>query len=88
MLVESLLEIFSESNIKLHINFTLQHISIIHLNLKQFNWVKELQEKRETAEGNLDKNGKPLKFSRDLESDWVTIDDKPHYGQKEHAPVK
>jgi len=49
--------------------------------------IKELQEKREAPEGKLNKNGKPLKFSRDLESDWVTIDDKPHYGQKEHASV-
>ena len=49
--------------------------------------IKELQEKGETPEGKLDKNGKSLKFSRDLESDWITIDDKPHYGQKEHASV-
>ena len=29
----------------------------------------------------------PLKFSRDLESDWTAIDDEPHYGLKEHASV-
>jgi len=33
--------------------------------------IKELRKKRNTPEGKLDKNGKPLKFSRDLESDWV-----------------
>ena len=31
--------------------------------------------------------GQPLKFSRDLESDWTVKNDKPHYGLKEHAPV-
>ena len=33
--------------------------------------IRKLKDKRNTPEGNLDKNGKPLKFSRDLESDWV-----------------
>ena len=32
--------------------------------------LRELKEKRNTPEGKLDKNGNPLKFSRDLESDW------------------
>ncbi len=49
--------------------------------------IKELRDKRSTPEGKLDKNGKPLKFSRDLESDWVVQNDKPHYGLKEHASV-
>jgi IS5 family transposase len=34
-----------------------------------------------------DKNGKPVKFSRDIESDWTVKNDKPHYGLKEHASV-
>jgi hypothetical protein len=38
------------------------------------------REKRETSEGKLDKNGNLLKFSRDLESDWIVKNDKPHYG--------
>ena len=37
--------------------------------------------------GNLNKNGKEKKFSRDFESDWVVKNDKPHYGLKEHAAV-
>ena len=41
----------------------------------------------ESPQGKLDKNGKPLKFSRDLESDWTTIDDEPYYSLKEHASV-
>ena len=49
--------------------------------------IKELREKRNTPEGKLDKNGKPLKFSRDFESDWVVQNEKPHYGIKEHASV-
>lgn len=49
--------------------------------------IKELREKRQTPEGKLDKNGKPLKFSRDAESDWVVQNDDPHYGLKEHASV-
>ena len=49
--------------------------------------IKELREKRQTPEGKVDKNGKPLKFSRDLESDWVVQNDDPHYGLKEHASV-
>ena len=32
--------------------------------------LKELKEKSSTPEGNLDKNGNTLKFSRDVESDW------------------
>ena len=32
--------------------------------------LKKLKDKRNTPEGKLDKNGNPLKFSRNLESDW------------------
>ena len=49
--------------------------------------IKQLREKRNTPEGKVDKNGNPLKFSRDIESDWVVKNDKPHYGLKEHASV-
>lgn len=43
--------------------------------------------KSQTPEGKVDKKGKPLKFSRDLESDWIVKNDKPHFGLKEHASV-
>jgi len=33
--------------------------------------MKKLKEKRSAAEGKLDKNGNPRKFSRDIESDWT-----------------
>jgi len=33
--------------------------------------LEKLREKRDTPEGKLDKNGKPLKFCRDAESNWV-----------------
>jgi IS5 family transposase len=49
--------------------------------------LKELKEKRDTPEGKVDKNGNPLKFSRDVESDWTVKNDEPHYGLKEHASV-
>jgi IS5 family transposase len=49
--------------------------------------IKKQREKRDTPEGKLDKNGNLLKFSRDLESDWIVKNDKPHYGLKEHASV-
>lgn len=50
--------------------------------------IKELREKSKAPEGKLDKNKKPQKYSRDLESDWNAIDEQdPHYGLKEHAPV-
>jgi len=49
--------------------------------------IKRFKEKKQTPEGKLDKNGKPLKFSRDLESDWTVKNDKPHYGLKEHTSV-
>ena len=50
--------------------------------------LKAHKEKKETAEGQRDKNGKPLKFSRDLESDWMAKEgDPPFYGLKEHASV-
>ena len=37
------------------------------------------KERRSTPEGQVDKNGRPLKFSRDLESDWTVKDEKPHF---------
>ena len=46
--------------------------------------LKKEREKRERPEGKLDKNGNPLKFHRDLESDWTVKNDDPHYGLKEH----
>ena len=49
--------------------------------------IKEFRNTHNTPEGKLDKNGKPLKFSRDLDSDWVVQKDTPHYGLKEHASV-
>jgi IS5 family transposase len=49
--------------------------------------VRKLKEKRDIPEGTVDKNGNPLKFSRDLESDWTIKNDTPHYGLKEHASV-
>jgi IS5 family transposase len=49
--------------------------------------IRKFKDKKTTPEGNFDKNGKPLKFSRDLDSDWVVQNDKPHYGLKEHASV-
>ena len=49
--------------------------------------IKKQREKRETTEGKIDKNGNPLKFSLDLESDWTVKNNVPHYGLKEHASV-
>ncbi len=49
--------------------------------------LKKLKDKRNTPEGKADKNGNPLKFCRDAESDWTVKNDKPHYGLKEHASV-
>jgi len=49
--------------------------------------IKKLREKRNTPEGKVDKNGRPLKFCRDQDSDWVIKNDKPHYGLKEHASI-
>jgi transposase, IS5 family len=50
--------------------------------------MEKQKEKRVTSEGQVDKNGKPLKFSRDLESDWTVKNDIPHYGLKEHASLR
>ena len=49
--------------------------------------LEELRLKRESSEGKLDKNGNPLKFARDIESNWVTKNDKHYYGLKEHTSV-
>ena len=49
--------------------------------------IQKEREKRKTPEGQIDKNGNPLKFSRDFESDWVKKNEIPHYGLKEHASV-
>jgi transposase, IS5 family len=49
--------------------------------------LKKQREHRQTEEGQRDKNSKPLKFSRDLESDWTVRNDTPHFGIKKHAAV-
>jgi len=49
--------------------------------------LKQLRDKHDTPEGRLDKNGKPKKFCRDLDSDWMVQKNTPHYGLKEHASV-
>ncbi|MBW2568240.1 MAG: transposase [Deltaproteobacteria bacterium] len=49
------------------------------------NQIKELKDRKNTFDGKLDKNGKPVKFSRDMKSDWTIKNDKAHYGLKEHV---
>ena len=49
--------------------------------------LKKQREHRNSEEGQRDKNGNPLKFSRDLESDWTIKNDIPHFGLKEHTAV-
>ena len=49
--------------------------------------LEELKARSQTPEGKLDKNGKPLKFSKDIESNWVTKRDKHYFGLKEHTSV-
>ena len=44
--------------------------------------IKKQREESNAPEGKLDKNGNLLKFSRDLESDWIIKNAKPHYGLK------
>ena len=47
--------------------------------------IKEQREKHNSPKGKLDKNGNPIKFHRDLDSNWTIKNDEPHYGLKEHA---
>ena len=49
--------------------------------------LEEAKAKSETPQGKVDKNGKPIKCSRDLESDWVVKNNVAHFGLKEHASV-
>jgi len=49
--------------------------------------IKAHRDKRNTPDGKLDKNGNPIKFHRDLQSDWTVKNDTPHYGLKEHTSV-
>jgi hypothetical protein len=49
--------------------------------------LKKQREHRNSEEGQRDKKGNPLKFSRDLESDWTIKNYTPHFGLKEHAAV-
>lgn len=51
------------------------------------NELKKQREQRQTEAGKRDKTGKPLKFARDLESDWTVRNDIPHFGLKEHSAV-
>jgi IS5 family transposase len=49
--------------------------------------LKKQREHRNGEEGQRDKKGNPLKFTRDLESDWTIKNDIPHFGLKEHTAV-
>ncbi len=49
--------------------------------------LKNIETKEILLKVKLDKNGKPLKFCRDLESNWTVKNDVPHFGLKEHAAV-
>ena len=49
--------------------------------------IDDLKIKQNTPQGKLDKKGKPNKFNRDLDSNWTTKNDTPHYGLKKHAAV-
>lgn len=49
--------------------------------------LNKIRDHKNTPEGKLDKNGKPAKFSRDIESDWTVKNDTPYFGLKEHASV-
>ena len=49
--------------------------------------LKRYRENRSKPEGRVDRNGKPLKFCRDMDSDWTVKNDVPHYGLKEHSSV-
>lgn len=51
------------------------------------NQLRQLREKRQADEGKVDKNGRPLRFSRDIESDRVVQNDIPYFGFKEHTSV-
>jgi transposase, IS5 family len=46
-----------------------------------------IEELRDKGAGSDEVNGRVLKFSRDMESDWTVKNDKPLYGLKEHASV-
>ena len=49
--------------------------------------LREEKIKQESPEGCLDRLGKPMKFSRDLDSNWTVKNNKPLFGLKEHASV-
>jgi IS5 family transposase len=49
--------------------------------------LKEEKKKRKKPKGKVDKTGKPLKYSRGLDSDWTVKNNVPHFGLKEHASV-
>ncbi len=49
--------------------------------------LRKERQKREIGEADTDRNGNPIKFRRDLDSDWTIKNDKPHFGLKEHVSV-
>jgi IS5 family transposase len=49
--------------------------------------IKSLGDKKNSPEGKIDKNGNPIKFSRDAESVWTVKNDKSHYGLDKRASV-
>ncbi len=47
----------------------------------------EIKKLKKDTKPKFDKNGKPAKFQRDTESNWIVKNNKRHYGLKEHASV-
>ena len=48
---------------------------------------EKIKEQRQKKAEKQAKDGKAVKFSRDIDSDWTIIDEKAHYGLKEHVSV-
>jgi IS5 family transposase len=49
--------------------------------------LREEKAKRTTPEGRLNKKGTPLKYCRDIDSDWTVKNNEPVFGMKEHAAI-
>ena len=49
--------------------------------------LEAFREQRQGDEGQTDLHGNPVKFQRDVESDWVVKNDTPYFGMKEHAAI-
>jgi len=91
LIVGDILEQFSEQGLTINEGIAIDARIVRSASRPVSNKILDkMRKKRETPEGKLDKDGNPLKFQRDVESNWTTKNDKlilPRYCRQEVKPL-